>query len=76
MAIEEKRLSSYEFKYYFTFCISIRILPYRNVIYDTKQMISVRDSVGQNILNYTVYTIGCTVTATFTITEYAGNKVA
>jgi hypothetical protein len=76
MAIEEKRLASYEVKYYFMFCVSIRILPYRNVIYDTKEMISVRNSVGQNILNYAIYTIDSTVTATFTITEYAGNKVS
>jgi len=76
MAIEEKRLACYEVKYYFMFCVYIRILPYRNLIYDTKQIISVRDSVGQNILNYTIYTIDSTVTETFTITEYAGNKVA
>ena len=53
MAIEEKRLAYYEVKYYFMFCVSIRILSYRNIIYDIKQMINVQNSVGQSKLNYT-----------------------
>jgi len=76
MTIVEKRLTCYEAKYYFVFCVFIRILPYRNVIYDTKQMINVQNSVGQSNLNYTIYTIDSTVTETLIITEDAGNKVA
>ena len=76
MAIDEKRLVSYEVKYYLMFCASIRILPYRNVIYFVKQMINVRHSVGKSNLNYTIYIIDSTVTETLIITEGAGNKVA
>jgi hypothetical protein len=75
MAIEEKRLAYYEVKYYFMFCVSIRITPYRNVIYDIRQMINIRNSVGKSNLNYTIYIIGSTVTETLIITEDAGNKV-
>jgi len=72
----EKRLAYYEAKYYFMFCASIRILPYRNVIYDTKQTINVRNSVGQSNLNYTIYTIDSTVTEMLLLAEDAGNKFA
>lgn len=58
------------------FRVSTRILPYRIVIYDTKQMINVRNSVRQSNLNYTVYTIDSIVTETFIITEDVENKVA
>jgi hypothetical protein len=76
MAIEEKGLAYYDVKYYFMFCASTRILPHRDVIYDIKQMINVRNPVGKSNLNYTIYITDSIVTETLIITEGAGNKVA
>jgi hypothetical protein len=58
------------------FTLYTRILPYGNVIYDIKQLINVRNSVGKSNLNCKIYIIDSTVTENFMITEYAGNKFA
>jgi hypothetical protein len=68
-------LAYYEHKNGFMFCVPIRILPYRKLIYDIKQMICVQNSVRQSSLNYTIYIIDSTVIETFIIIKNAGNKI-